>query len=305
MAQHQPTLLINRQSGTARDLGLDVVRDRVIAAFEAGGCGVSVELLDGPAIEGRLRELVGEGAESVIVGGGDGTVTTAASVLRGTGTALGVLPLGTFNLLARDLEIPSEIEEAAEVLCRGRRREIDVAEVNGRLVLCVCIAGFYPNLMARSHQTHTRAWWVKAAMVTWETLRAFMRYRSLRLELEEDDGGGGAPKVEHFRTRFLAVSNNRFEDLFGVVPRRAALDHGRLAAYISEHHSQLGLLRWMILYLIGKWEDDQDIRIREVTRLVVRTRKPKRLRLMIDGELVKEATPLKFECFPKDLTVLC
>ncbi len=295
-------VLINQQSGTAVDIGPAEVAAQVANAFGNAGCEATVELLEGKEIGDRLRALAARGADAIIVGGGDGTVTTAATILRGTKTALGILPLGTFNLLARDLDIPPEIDEAAATLCRGRRREIDVAEVNGRLILCVCIAGFYPNLAARSREMHTRAWWLKACVVFWETMKAFMHYRSLTVEVGSEGGEEGR---DRFRTRFVAVANNKFADLFGVVPKRSTLDDGHLAAYISEHRSRLGLLRWMLLYLVGKWEDDQDVSVRLARRITLRTRRRKKLRLMIDGELVKESTPLEFTCFPKALTVLC
>jgi diacylglycerol kinase family enzyme len=71
----------------------------------------------------------------LVVGGGDGTLSAVAGLLRGTGVALGVLPLGTFNHFARDLGIPLDIAKAVEVLARGAPRAGGTGGVYGPGVL--------------------------------------------------------------------------------------------------------------------------------------------------------------------------
>ena len=60
------------------------------------------------------------------MGGGDGTIAAAAQRLAGTGVPLGILPLGTMNLLARDLGLPTGLEAAAAALAHGHARAVDV-----------------------------------------------------------------------------------------------------------------------------------------------------------------------------------
>ncbi|MCW2621410.1 MAG: hypothetical protein JWL64_1012 [Frankiales bacterium] len=76
--------------------------------------------------EGMARRAVAEGAELVLSGGGDGTVMSVARGLAHTDVPLGVLPVGTGNLLARNLGLPLDVDAAVEVALGGRSRRIDL-----------------------------------------------------------------------------------------------------------------------------------------------------------------------------------
>ena len=82
-----------------------------------------------------------------VAGGGDGTLSCAAGHLAGTGRPLGILPLGTLNHLARDAGIPAGLEEAAAIIAAGHVREIDLAEVNGRVFVNNSSVGLYPDMV--------------------------------------------------------------------------------------------------------------------------------------------------------------
>lgn len=78
----------------------------------------------------QARECLEEGAELVVVGGGDGTVRQVARALVGTGVPLGIMPLGTANLFARNLGLPRHrVEEMVRVALQGGQREVDVGLV--------------------------------------------------------------------------------------------------------------------------------------------------------------------------------
>ena len=78
------------------------------------------------------REAADKGYEFVFACGGDGTINNVASRLVGTKTALGILPAGSGNALARSLGIPSDPSAAIALLKTGRVREIDVGKAGGR-----------------------------------------------------------------------------------------------------------------------------------------------------------------------------
>jgi diacylglycerol kinase (ATP) len=79
----------------------------------------------------RVKKALDEGAELVIAWGGDGTVQRCLDVLAGTGVPLAIVPAGTANLLATNLGIPDDIEEAVDTALHGARRAIDVGRMNG------------------------------------------------------------------------------------------------------------------------------------------------------------------------------
>ena len=79
----------------------------------------------------QTREALAAGASLVLAIGGDGTVRTVAGVLAGTGVPLGIVPMGTGNLLARNLWIPvNDLEASIEEAVTGHTASIDVARVH-------------------------------------------------------------------------------------------------------------------------------------------------------------------------------
>src|SRR5207245_2348151 len=87
------------------------------------------------------------GDDLVVVGGGDGTISAAASALADSKTRLGILPLGTLNHFARDLGIPTDLDEAARLIAAGNERRVDVAEMNGRIFINNSAIGLYPLMV--------------------------------------------------------------------------------------------------------------------------------------------------------------
>ena len=80
---------------------------------------------------GAARKALAAGADVVLASGGDGTVRAVAAALADSGAALAVVPQGTGNLLARNLDLPLEFEDAVELALTGPRRTIDLGEVAG------------------------------------------------------------------------------------------------------------------------------------------------------------------------------
>ncbi|MDT4910738.1 MAG: hypothetical protein QOI69_3979, partial [Pseudonocardiales bacterium] len=81
---------------------------------------------------GQIRQALDAGADLVLVCGGDGTVAACAGALAGTDVALALVPVGTGNLLARNLDLPLEIEPALDVAFGPSRRQLDVLEAGDR-----------------------------------------------------------------------------------------------------------------------------------------------------------------------------
>ncbi len=108
----------------------DALVETVLRTLGASGWAVDWSKTDGPGDARRLAALaVADGVDLVAVLGGDGTSMQAAAALVGTGVKLGLLPGGTGNVLAGNLRIPAGPVQAAELVCRGRSRPIDLGRI--------------------------------------------------------------------------------------------------------------------------------------------------------------------------------
>src|SRR5206468_9121703 len=139
------TALINRSGGAASadpEIGAKVAH-----ALRTAGIEAEVELIAGGECEVRCRAIAERSDELLIVGGGDGTISAAASAIAGTETMLGVIPLGTLNHFARDLGIPADLAEAAALVASRSERSVDVAEMNGRVFINNSAIGLYPLMV--------------------------------------------------------------------------------------------------------------------------------------------------------------
>lgn len=109
--------------------GVDELKEAVAAAEQKHGWAESVWLeteIDDPG-KGMARQAIDQGVDLVIAAGGDGTVRSAAASLRGSGVPLGIVPAGTGNLLARNLELPvNDVPNALDIAFVGTDRPIDV-----------------------------------------------------------------------------------------------------------------------------------------------------------------------------------
>jgi diacylglycerol kinase (ATP) len=88
------------------------------------------------------RRALAHGADVIFVWGGDGTVQRCVDAVAGTEAVLAILPAGTANLLAANLEIPADLTGAVQVGLHGDRRLLDTGSLNGEHFAVMAGAGF-------------------------------------------------------------------------------------------------------------------------------------------------------------------
>ena len=259
----------------------------------------AIKIVNPEDFEGAVRAALRLRPESIIVGGGDGSVATAAGLIAGSDTALGVLPMGTFNLVARDLGIPLDPKAGAAALATARPGRIDVATVNGRPYLCVCILGFYPNLVFARDGERALPWWRKTLGVFRLMFRAFRDYPPLHISVVGDAGAEG-----RYRSRFAAIVNNPYTDEPGLIPTRASLDSGNLAVYVGRHRDIRQFILGGLAFIGGRMMEDPNLLSLRGTAFEIDISRRRSLRVMIDGENVRLTPPLRFSITPRHLSVL-
>ena len=289
-------VIVNRQGGTASAEG-EGLRDQLAEAFAGAGLEADIRLVEGQEVAGMVREL--SDRPLVVVGGGDGTIGGAAFARAEAGQgALGILPLGTRNHLARELGIPLTLPEAAATIAAGETRRIDLAEVNGHGFVNNASIGVYP-LLVRAREAHRSRValpkWLATIPAAFGTLRR-LPYHRLRLEMD------GAPHP--VRTALLFVGNNFYSLEAGRVGERVALDDGKLSVLAVAAGSRMGLVTAGLRLMAGRGDKERDFAaIGECATLTVRSRRGS-IDVALDGEVVRLKLPLEFRIRHKALTVV-
>jgi len=289
-------VIVNKGGGTAT--GDEEEAGRIAAAFEAHGIAADIRITDPRDLTDAFRDAAAApGLDAVVAGGGDGTMSCAAGRLAGTGRALGILPLGTLNHLARDLGIPGAIEEAVAVIAGGEVKAVDVAEVNGRVFVNNSSVGLYPDMVRlREAQQERIGRGKRLAMLSasFASLRHFRRHRlwisALGLEAR-------------VRTPLLFVGNNRYQVSLLSLGRRERLDRGELCLYAIRARSRAHLFWAGIRGVFGRLDQQRDFVTAYVDELEISADRPL-LNVSADGETFVMETPLRYRTRPKALKLI-
>jgi YegS/Rv2252/BmrU family lipid kinase len=288
-------VLLNRGGGAVAEA--EKATAAVREALSGAGVECDVELIDGARMAEQARASAERGDPLLIVGGGDGSVSAAAGALAGSETRLGILALGTLNHFARDLGIPTELEEAAAVIAAGAERRVDVAEVNGRPFINNAAIGLYPLMVLDRETQQSRLGRSKRLAVVVASLRTMWNFHAWRLRLVAD---GGEERVD---TPLLFVGNNEYQLALPAAGRRDSLDDGKLSVLVMRSKSLPGFLAATARALIGRQRDDDMEDLGGVTELKVDSAR-RQLMLGIDGETAMLETPLTFRIRPGALRVI-
>ena len=97
---------------------------------------------------GQAEAAVSAGVDVVLACGGDGTVTSCAEGVAGTGVPLAIIPMGTGNLLARNIGLPTDLDEALAVALSGAQQPIDAGRVNGTLFVVMAGLGLDARMLS-------------------------------------------------------------------------------------------------------------------------------------------------------------
>jgi len=255
-----------------------------------------IEIVPGLDTRALVRDSLAAGMRTFIAAGGDGTVHHVVQALVQTEGILGIVPTGSVNHLARDLQIPvNDWRAAFEIALRGGIHQIDVGRVNGQYFLNSVMLGIYPTLSEyreRFRSMHSR--WRAYAKAARLALHHFPHV-TLVVELEN--------RVETFRTQFFVVAVNAYDlTQTGIVSLKTTFNDGRLAIYSLSFMSRWQFVRAAAQYLRGRIGDVDGFRSTRTPSLRVDTGHG-HLRVAVDGELVNMITPLQIAAVPASLLV--
>jgi diacylglycerol kinase family enzyme len=288
------SLIVNQRAG---GLGTSPPVNELIATLERYGLRPEPILIEkGADPRDAARGALGRGAKTLIVAGGDGTISAVASTLLDSEAILGVLPTGTFNHFAKDLEIPLDIEDAACVLANGVVAKIDVGEVNGRTFINNSSIGVYPQMVAWREE-YRRKGSTKWTALFWAVVTALRRMPFLRLRLTTAD------TEVAMLTPMMFIGNNEYEIEGFQAGMRRRVDAGRLFIYAVNASTPTKLIHLSLLALLGRLRQAQDFDSLCVVEAWIETRRLW-VKVSLDGEVARLETPLHFRTRPAALRVI-
>ncbi len=251
----------------------------------------------GAELQELARIAMKDAPRVLVVAGGDGTVSAVAEATRGTPTALGILPMGTLNHVAKDLGLPLEIGEAVKVAVAGRAVAIDVGEVNGVAFLNNSSIGLYPDIVRDRMRQQRRFGRSKWHAMLWAILAALRRSPLMRMRLELDG------KEHECCAPFVFVGNNVYEmEGFGI-GKRAHMDAGELSVYTTHRSSTADLFVLALRALFRRLRQAEDFSAATARSLRVELPR-KRVMVSIDGEVRPMDTPLEYRILPRSLLIM-
>lgn len=272
----------SRRGADAYEQAIDLLARAGVPVATRHAVSAGSEL--GEAVSGA----VADNHDLVVVGGGDGSVGSAAGVLAGTHVALGVLPLGTANDFARTMQVPSELEAACDTVARGKVVDIDLGRVDGRPYVNVASVGLSVGVTRALTAKLKRRLGPVAYPVA--AVRAYQRHQPFgaRLEFPEQD----SEALEFEDLLQVAVGNGRHYGGGNTMSPTAGIDDDLLDVYAIVRGRLWDHVNIARLLKDGTFIEHERVH-HLTTRKVLLTTQPA-LPVNLDGEIVT-STPSLFE----------
>jgi diacylglycerol kinase family enzyme len=285
------TVILNGSAGSGGSAELCELIARWLADYK-----VQVLLApNGAAVAAMARDAVAQ-SDAIVAGGGDGTVNAVASAVIGSGVTLGILPLGTFNHFARDLQIPTSLEQACRTIAGGYVERVDVGKVNGHIFLNNSSIGIYPRLICEREHERELGFGKHIAFLL-AAVSVLRRYPRLTVRILADD------EILVRFTPFVFVGNNIYESGGLEVGRRSALNHGELCVYVPRHGSRRDLLKLGMRALLHRLKEADDLDMLSARQITIETYR-RQVRVATDGEVQLMNLPLHYRSLPGALRVI-
>lgn len=271
-APRRAALIVNAHSRKGAELFAEA--QRLIEA-----AGVPLEQAHGVRDPSRMRATVeqalADGADLIIVGGGDGSISGTIGALIGSDAVFAPLPLGTANSFARGLGIGPDLEQAAATIAAGHTVWVDLAEIDGNMFANSAAMGM-PPMIGDTIPPKLKRWFGRFGYLGW-AIYSLIRFRPFRLTLEGPDGTEQCWATEVRMLKGQYTGGIKVSD-------EAQLDDGAILIQIVAGKSKWSLARDWYLRMLGLRKREgmaREIKVKEA-RIDARPRQ----KVAIDGEVL-------------------
>ena len=282
--------IINPKSGVGKQENIEsLIRTRTDSSIYNFG----IRYTGGPGDGTKWsKEAVESGTDIVVAVGGDGTVNEIGQTLVGSGTALGIIPTGSGNGLARHLKIPFRFDKAIGVINRGKVRMIDTASLNDQVFLSIAGAGYDAFVAKKFAKAPKRGFFTYFRIVSNE----YPMYRPRKYEIEVDG------KIIRRKALSITFANsNQFGNNTSISPR-AELDDGLIDICIVRRIPLLLVPFYVPMLFTKTFHKTQYVEIIKARSAVVTRKKGKTIHL--DGDPLQSGKVLEMKVNPLSLKII-
>lgn len=233
----------------------------------------------------------------IVAAGGDGTLNAVASKLLFTDIPLGILPFGTFNYVARLLNIPLDVMHAAQTIAKGHVREVHVAAINQNIYLNNASLGLYP-LFIQKREVYNRYFGRLPFHAYTSGLSVLLRdYHALKLSITIDG------KKYPVTTPLIFFGNNQLQlkDMHLRIAKCAA--KGEVAGVVVADNRKWAVFKMLGQFIRGKLEQAEGVYSFCAENVIV-TSKKSNLTVALDGEIRTLDSPLHIRVLKQALKVM-
>lgn len=289
------TIIINARAGTVLEAGGEAFSQRVCAAFEANGCTAEVKLIHPRELDDALALAIEDETSVPVIAGGDGTINRVLPILLRAERPVGILPLGTVNVLGRDLGLYGVLEHQIEALCKGQPVVMDVGRVNDRLFHSISGMGFF-SLMAREREHARRRFpFSRAIAFAVAATRSILFTRAITVEIKVGD------EIRQVEADAVLVTINSFD---GAEWRRSRLDGGVFEVHILNAGGLISRCKAALSVVTGSWRQSGHLESFTGEAVTLTRRDKRRGHITFDGEVERRAGTLAYRLLPRAIQLI-
>lgn len=240
-----------------------------------------------------IRERVAEYMPTIVYAcGGDGTVNMVAEELLETNCILGILPLGSANGLATELDIPADWKQNLHMIAQCRTKNIDAIRINGRLCLHLADLGFNAELIKEFEQNNVRG----MLGYTRSFFKKLMNRSRSKYKLKFKD------RVVRYKAEMVVLANASSYGTGAVINPKCNMEDGKfeICVFLPIPWKKLFSVTWHSF--MGKLEESEYFKIHRTDNVVIFSKR-KRL-LQVDGEVLGLTKKVKANALPQAIKLL-
>jgi diacylglycerol kinase (ATP) len=290
----QVLIVYNPAAGQSPDLKTTL--DRVANLWRDLGWQVQIAATTAPGdATTKAKTAAQSGYNAVIAAGGDGTVNEVMNGLVGTDTALGVLPLGTVNIWAREMGLSMDMLKAADSLGKSELTKIDVGMAGNRYFLLMAGIGFDAAVTATVRSEEKKL--LGAIAYVKQAIQIAWNFRGVRLKLRIDG--------KRVRGKILMVIVGNSQLYGGVIKftAHATIDDGLLDVCVIKGRGMLSAPRRLISIFARHYNRDPQVKYYQAKQVEIRRKRGKALPVQVDGDYLG-TTPMSFRVVPDSLWIM-